>query len=254
MVWGMKDMVNALIRSKLVETPSASGRDVASSSNDNHSGQADPWQRIFRPVRTAYGGHHPFNPWWHDAGDEPVFPPERVDGPVEDVGMFDAEDHVFRCLDCMHEIWGGQCSQCDREYPGHPEAGDDDEDEDEERDLIEIGGDYSDEDLHGLSIGEMLERIEGGGGAIWPFGMDGDSEDEEEILSDEDTAWEIGAIYRGGGPIILGEDDDDDDEDDDDEPVFAHISEAEEQHAEEHESDGYESSFIDDGGEDSDGF
>lgn len=257
-VWGMKDMVNALTRSKLVETPSTSGRDVASSSNDNHNGQAgtpDPWQGIFRPVRTAYGGHHPLNPWWHTwGGDEPGFPPERVDGSVEDVGMFDAEDHVFRCLDCMHEIWGGHCSQCDREYPGHPEAGDDDEDEEDERDLREAGGDYSDEDLHGLSIGEMLERIEGDG-AIWPFGMDGDSEDEEEIISDDDddVAWEIEAIYRGGGPLIL-DDEDDDDDDDDDEPVFAHISEAEDQHEEAHESDGYESSFIDDGGEDSDGF
>lgn len=245
----MKDMVNALIRSKLVETPSASGRNVASSSNDNHSGTtnatADPWQRIFPPIRTAYGGRPPFNPWWRDwAGDEPLYPHERVDGPVVDVGMFDAEDRVYRCIDCMHEIWGGRCSQCDREYPSHPEAGDEDEDDDEEGDLMENGGDYSDDDLHGLSIGEMLERIEGGGGAIWPLGGDVDTEDEEEILSDEDgdVAWDLGAIFRGGGPLILDEEDDEDDE-----PVFAHISEAEE--PQEEEEDGYESSFIDDSGE-----
>ncbi|KAH9077964.1 hypothetical protein EDB83DRAFT_2347336 [Lactarius deliciosus] len=34
-------------------------------------------------------------------------------------GMFDAEDQVYRCLDCMHEIWGRSCSHCGRYYDGH---------------------------------------------------------------------------------------------------------------------------------------
>ncbi len=229
-VWGMKDMVNALVRSKLVETPNASG---ASSSNDSRNGQGrapDPWHRIFRPVRTSFGGHHPFNPWWQDwtEDDEPVFGPERVDGPLEDVGMFDAEDHVYRCLDCMHEIWGGRCSSCDREYPGHSAAGDDDEDEE---DVIEIEGDDSDVELygHGMSLGEMLDRIEGRDGGIWSFGGETDTEDEEDY-TDEDG--------EGGGGRFTWH------EDEEDEPLFAHIEE--EVEVEDEEEDKYESSFIDD--------
>jgi len=226
----MKDMVNALVRSKLVETPNASG---ASSSNDSRNGQGrapDPWHRIFRPVRTSFGGHHPFNPWWQDwtEDDEPVFGPERVDGPLEDVGMFDAEDHVYRCLDCMHEIWGGRCSSCDREYPGHSAAGDDDEDEE---DVIEIEGDDSDVELygHGMSLGEMLDRIEGRDGGIWSFGGETDTEDEEDY-TDEDG--------EGGGGRFTWH------EDEEDEPLFAHIEE--EVEVEDEEEDKYESSFIDD--------
>lgn len=34
--------------------------------------------------------------------------------------MLDMEDGgVYRCLDCMHEIWDGICTACNRVYPGH---------------------------------------------------------------------------------------------------------------------------------------
>jgi len=201
----------------------------------------DPWHRIFRPVRTSFGGHHPFNPWWQDwtEDDDPVDASERVDGPLEDVGMFDAEDHVYRCLDCMHEIWGGRCSSCDREYPGHPEAGDDD-DEDEE-DVIEIEDDDSDDELfgHGFSLGEMLNRIEGRERGMWSFGRESDTEDEEDY-TDEDGE----SIHGSGGGTFTWHDDDSDDE-----PLFAHIEEELQVGVEvevEDDEDGYESSFIDD--------
>jgi hypothetical protein len=36
------------------------------------------------------------------------------------MGMYDAEDGgIYRCLDCMHEIWEGVCSGCHRIYHGH---------------------------------------------------------------------------------------------------------------------------------------
>ena len=247
-VWGMKDLVNALVRSKLVEIPGASG---ASSSNDRQGSAAratDPWHRIFRPVRTAFGGHHPFNPLWQNwaEDDDPVFAPDRVDGPLEDVGMFDAEDHVYRCLDCMHEIWDGRCSGCRREYPGHPAVGDDDDEDEDE--VIEIeGDDDSDDELfgHGISLGEMLDRIEGRNGpGVWSFGVETDTEDEEDF-TDEDG--EGGSMHGGGGIFTWHEDSDEGEED---EPLFAHIEEEEEveevEEVVEVEVEEYESSFIDD--------
>ncbi|PPR00955.1 hypothetical protein CVT24_000262 [Panaeolus cyanescens] len=37
----------------------------------------------------------------------------------EEVGMFDQEDGIYRCIQCMHEIWNGVCTQCDHRYPAH---------------------------------------------------------------------------------------------------------------------------------------
>jgi len=62
--------------------------------------QQDPWVNIFPPTLLR-----------------PAIPP--VEGSPGVLGMYDAEDQVYRCLDCMHEIWAGLCSQCGRHYSGH---------------------------------------------------------------------------------------------------------------------------------------
>ncbi|KAK2460798.1 hypothetical protein APHAL10511_007268 [Amanita phalloides] len=257
-VWDIKNMVNALVRCQLVDIVlSTSAEEISSSSNNDRNGQAsgnsalDPWHRIFRPVRNAYGNNRQFNPWWRDwNGNENMRPPERVDGPLEDVGMYDAEDHVYRCLDCMHEIWDGRCSACGRGYHGHPEMGEDeDEDEDgdeDEDDVIDLDEDYSDNGVYGygLSLGEMLEQFEGGMD-MWPF-EERDS-DDEQFFSDEyeEDGWEGGIIYRGTGPVVW----DNEDEDEVEEGI-AHVEEVEE---EQEDEEGYESSFIDDGEDERDG-
>jgi len=65
---------------------------------------ADPWDKIFRPPReralATLNAHN--------------------DIPVEEIGIRDAEDgNVYRCVDCLHEIWQGRCSGCERPYPAH---------------------------------------------------------------------------------------------------------------------------------------
>lgn len=100
--WNIKDMVATVVRSGL-------GQDFYQSADVNFKVDAptssetppqDPWANVFPPSLLHPG----------------ILPPEA--SPVV-FGMYDAEDQVYRCLDCMHEIWEGSCSQCGRVYNGH---------------------------------------------------------------------------------------------------------------------------------------
>ncbi|KAF8208198.1 hypothetical protein K438DRAFT_318132 [Mycena galopus ATCC 62051] len=108
-VWNIKDMVAALLKSGLVSgTPSTGPPPPPALPGPPQPAGAppDPWHNIFR-----YPHQHPmFHPPPAHGGEAPS---------VEDMGMLDAEDGVYRCLDCMHEIWDGICTSCHREYPGH---------------------------------------------------------------------------------------------------------------------------------------
>ncbi|ETW77271.1 hypothetical protein HETIRDRAFT_460564 [Heterobasidion irregulare TC 32-1] len=191
-VWNLKDMVAAVAKSGLAlgypeapaENPPAPGANAE---------QRDPWHNIFR--RNAPGGHH-----------LPHLAQMMNGGEGAAVGMYDVEDNVYRCLDCMHEIWQGVCSECGREYAGY-----DSDDSDS------YGGD------HGPVAG-FLEAV--------LFGMEGvsDPEDYEEHyhdeldrgLSDEDSydgsfiddGVDAHAPERGNGngPIEISSDEDSDDE------------------------------------------
>ncbi len=116
--------------------------------------QQDPWANIFPPTSIR-----------------PAILP--VEGSPAVFGMYDPEDQVYRCLDCVHEIWGGLCSQCGRHYSGHDV-------------------DASDESASGeehrarWSILPAMERIMG-----WPGGVDVDESDdgtyESSFIDDEDS-------------------------------------------------------------------
>jgi len=115
--------------------------------------QQDPWINIFPPALLR-----------------PSIPP--VEGSPDVLGMYDAEDQVYRCLDCMHEIWGGSCSQCGRHYSGHD-------------------ADASDENASGeehrgrWSILPAMERIMG-----WPHGSMDESDDgsyEGSFIDDDNS-------------------------------------------------------------------
>lgn len=108
-----------------------------------------------------------------------IFPPTLLCPailPVEGLpgvfGMYDAEDQVYRCLDCMHEIWGGSCSQCGRHYSGHDV-------------------DASDENASGeehrarWSILPAMERIMG-----WPHDNVDESDGSYESSFIDDDNWE----------------------------------------------------------------
>ncbi|KAF8489696.1 hypothetical protein F5888DRAFT_1155003 [Russula emetica] len=153
--WNVKDMVTTVVQSNL-------GQDFHQSADINfkeaaptisETPQQDPWVNIFPPTLLR-----------------PAIPP--VEGSTDVFGMYDAEDQVYRCLDCMHEIWGGLCSQCGRHYSGHDV-------------------DASDENASGeehrarWSILPAMERIMG-----WPHGNVDESDDgsyESSFIDDDNS-------------------------------------------------------------------
>lgn len=135
-VFGVKGMVGALVRSALVDLPAP--LPIAGSSTDDignaNPANADPWKNIFLAEHRTHGhgfmGQGDFYGLLGGLGGNAA-PQEERDR--EEVGWWDEEDGgIYRCLDCMHEIWGGICSRCGREYPGHRDEDDDDDDEDDE--------------------------------------------------------------------------------------------------------------------------
>ncbi|KAG6849715.1 hypothetical protein H0H93_006098 [Arthromyces matolae] len=118
-VWGIKSMAATLARSGLVELPAPVPEPEPEASTSNND---DPWRDIFhRSNRGSFLdvlGPRP-----------PRLPRPGVDS-LQEMGMYDADDGgIYRCIDCMHEIWGGICTNCEREYPGH--SGDEDGEDDE---------------------------------------------------------------------------------------------------------------------------
>jgi Zinc finger, C3HC4 type (RING finger) len=100
--WNVKDMVAAVVKSGLAQDfpQPAEANSPEAASTDPGVPSRDPWANVFLPVPS-----HPGTP--------------PVEGSPNTFGMYDVEDQVHRCLDCMHEIWGGLCSQCGRHYSGH---------------------------------------------------------------------------------------------------------------------------------------
>ena len=118
-MWEIKNMVSALVRSRLVDLPQGpSTREVNNDQGANANGnsnQNDPWRNIFRCLPAQHGLHvHVIN---------------QEEDNRDQLGFFDAEDGVYRCTDCYYEIWGGICSGCERTYGAHlgEEVDDDDE-------------------------------------------------------------------------------------------------------------------------------
>ncbi|KAF8892897.1 hypothetical protein BD779DRAFT_1507623 [Infundibulicybe gibba] len=189
-VWTIKDLVANLLKSGLLvgvvpQVPEA---------QTNAPANPDLWHKIFRPD-------------------------------MAEMGMRDTEDGgIYRCIDCMHEIWDGVCSGCHRVYPGH-DALDEDDDELERR----------------LEVQQQILDI---------LNRDEDDEDEEQDIMHFWREVRDGINGRGRrypeGDILPMFADFTDDEDDEDEVErgIGHIEEV----GSDDEDDGYESSFIDDEG------
>ncbi|KAG5340860.1 hypothetical protein C0989_000320 [Termitomyces sp. Mn162] len=165
-VWGVKSMVTGLVRSGLVELPApAPALEPESSTSTND----DPWRNIFHNISP--------NRFFLDVLEpRPPRPPRPGGEGLEEIGMYDADDGgIYRCIDCMHEIWRGVCTHCHREYPGHQASEDDEDDEELE---FDAGGEFRDI-LHMFAnapntyLGDDGEH------------MDSDSEDSAIILGEE---------------------------------------------------------------------
>jgi hypothetical protein len=148
-------MVATVVRSRLGQDFHQSGdinfKEAAPTISETP--QQDPWVNIFPPTLL-----------------HPAIPP--VEGLPSDLGMYDAEDQVYRCLDCMHEIWGGLCSQCGRHYSSH--------------DVDTSDENASGEEHHARwNILPAMERIMG-----WPHGNmdDSDGGSYESSFIDDDNS------------------------------------------------------------------
>ncbi|KAG5636877.1 hypothetical protein H0H81_006538 [Sphagnurus paluster] len=249
-VYGVKSMVAGIVRSGLVELPAPP---PDPSSSDGPEGSApDPWQNIFRRAnaRPFFDLFAPRPP--RDAGPE-------GDGGLEAMGMYDAEDGgIYRCIDCMHELWAGICTQCQRVYPGHRRDGDSDEDGDE--DDFEQGQDdmyfAAERRREPYTIGDLFDMM---ARRRHPFAMGADESqsesddldglwDDQDSFSEDDEDVIFPPWLRPGldllAPRMLLEDGHHD-SDDQEELGIARIEE-EGQEGSGSEEEGYESSFIDD--------
>lgn len=198
-IWSIKSMVANVIKSKLVELPSVPPPSATETPSGDGAGarmnhQNDPWRNVFPKPRSGGFHHHQ-----HQFYPPPPENNEAGEGGwnVEDMGMYDAEDGgIYRCLECMHEIWGGVCTNCDREYPGHARFDDDDDDGDFSEDgsdgenflgrrLREIWGEYV-QDNPRMGWGpDDGDEDEGEGDGVW-YGAIRDQMDlTDESMSDE---------------------------------------------------------------------
>ncbi|TCD69937.1 hypothetical protein EIP91_005761 [Steccherinum ochraceum] len=156
-VWEMKEMVASVTKSGLVQD-----QDVIGPATPDPPTSEDPWKNIFPSVARHNG----------DAG--PDMPPAVAH---ELMGIQDAEDGgVYRCVECMHEIWDGVCSNCHREYEGHLAPWLDDSGSDDDLDDYMYGGNLVHSMLHRMGLGML------GGG------RNRNEDDVNEVDEDDDDS------------------------------------------------------------------
>lgn len=229
-VWGVKGIGQAMGRSGLLPNQLP----VPIEAPEVLDANADPWKDIFpKPGTTS---HREF-PWFFPGGDidDDDVGIADIAPRGEDVGMLDMEDGgIYRCLDCMHEIWGGVCSSCGRVYPGHRPEGDDDDDEGDPMGWLE--------DQMGA------EEVDVADDPGW-MGLEDGEEDDNGDFDD----WRPFAPWRRQfhmfrGPWgFLGTIHVDEEEDEDEDDVDGRIDDLRVPDEDEESGDeGYESSFIDD--------
>ena len=245
-MWGIKAMVVTLVNSELVDlaVPIATQNSTALGGNNNGDANNDPWRYIFHPTNTAMQG-----PLVQNQADH------------EHMGMYDNEDGgIYRCIDCLHEIWGGVCSGCNRGYPGHEGDDDDDDDDDDDSDLDGVNYLYQQE-LGRQAPRNFVQAIDDGG-------VGDGAEDEAESVHFWDEDDEINNLHLHRHPVypmqeylfLSGDEGMTDSEGEGEDwgvffnpfqpifltpPALGGIARIEEGSDEEHESD-YDGSFIDD--------
>ncbi|KIJ63664.1 hypothetical protein HYDPIDRAFT_168459 [Hydnomerulius pinastri MD-312] len=231
-VWGVKGIAQSVGKSGLAPIQIPAPVDPPEHMNAN----ADPWGDIF-PKASALSGRR--FPWFFpgadidDDDDDIPIPDFAPRG--EDVGMLDMEDGgIYRCLDCMHEIWDGVCTSCGRVYPGHRHDGDEDEED-------EIG--WLDEQMGAEEV-DMADDP----GWMGLEGGDGDDDGDEDEDIGLFAPWEHRMRLFGGPFGFMGavHVDIDEDEEEEGEGDDLHVSDGGGEGSGDDEEVGYESSFIDD--------
>jgi hypothetical protein len=227
-VWGVKGIAQSVGNSGLAPIQIPVPTDPPESLNAN----SDPWKDIFPKAR---GAGHPHFPWFFpgaDIGEDDDIPNVDIAQSGEDVGMLDMEDGgIYRCLDCMHEIWDGICTSCGRVYPGHRHDVDDDEDDEDD----EAGAIWFDHQM----VAEHVDMRDDPGWMGLEGGNGDDDGDDDQWSDHLDAPWRRrmhmfgGLIGIFGAVDVEGTDNEEVDVGSGDEEVDG-------------DEVGYESSFIDD--------
>ncbi|KLO15551.1 hypothetical protein SCHPADRAFT_260961 [Schizopora paradoxa] len=131
--WNIKSIVMSLFSSGLGEDLYP-GTSMPAHDPSATTAEREPWKGIFREELSALERIRAYEhaPMMDELG--------LGDAPQGELGIRDDEDGVYRCVDCLHEIWDGVCSHCDRVYPAHLDFGMDFFDGDEEIDLESLDG------------------------------------------------------------------------------------------------------------------
>lgn len=144
--WNIKSIVASLFSSGLGEElyPGTS----MPAPNATTVAEREPWKGIFRDELSALDRIRAYEHAGLVDGDG------LADAPEGELGIRDEEDGVYRCLDCLHEIWDGACSHCERIYPAHLDFDFNDilgAEDDIDIDMESLdGGDH--DGVHGLAV------------------------------------------------------------------------------------------------------
>lgn len=126
-----------------------------------------------------------------EAGAAPA--PAEIDEQAPELGFLDREDgNIYRCLDCMHEIWETRCSnpRCLRDYPAHAALAEMQRQRIRERDVraAELAAERR------RIVAEFAARGDDGTGEV-----DAEEDGEEDDDDDDDALVFLGAGRRPRG-------------------------------------------------------
>lgn len=138
--WSIKEMVASVVRSGLADPDAVPLELQEGGAESSADAAADPWKHIF----TSADGEG-----------------QNYDHLMQEMNMGIRDDHdggVYRCIDCLHEIWDAHCSSCGRFYVGHRIGIDSDSEGD---DLPPIWDDGDDDDDDADDHIDLFRRVLG---------------------------------------------------------------------------------------------
>lgn len=207
--WAVKDTVGHLFsRFDTIARQMYPGHERPTSGPTVAGSNVEAWNGVFKAASKKRDGLASRSIPYPDAAEGVENRVEAENEGEGELGFWDEEDQVFRCTECLHEIFEGVCSDCGRQYAGHANE--------------EDGGGWFTED-------------EVAGGLWFDRGLDGDWHDEDPDLGDDNF-----------------QDPDDDDHLPLDLGIMQRVFGRQTQYIgnPRHDEEGYESSFIDDGEDD----
>lgn len=157
--WAVKDTVGHLFsRFDVIAKQLYPGHERPAGGSTVPGPSAEAWNGVFKPAPKKRNGLA-IRLRADENNAEGAEERNGVEGEGENaLGFWDEEDDVWRCSECLHEIWEGTCSECGRQYIGHANTADGD-------------GWFTEDEV--------------AGGLWFDHGLDGDWHDEDANIGDD---------------------------------------------------------------------